>query len=77
MLDEKYQSRNHAEQREHQDRSDSPANIKTFSDPASTEFIGAGGAPQTLCAITADLAVVTSTDTLTIEEAQFMIERVG
>jgi hypothetical protein len=58
-------------------KSDAPGTIATFADPASGELIGAGKAPQTMCPLDVRLFVSTSTDTLTIVEAQFNVFRIG
>lgn len=57
--------------------SDNPGTIPTFADPASTGFAGAGGAPKNEVPITILLGSLSGTPTITLEYAQFMIERVG
>lgn len=51
------------------------AGVATFADQPSGEFIGAGAAPKTEVPIDVALSCVTSTDTLTVEEATAALER--
>jgi hypothetical protein len=55
---------------------DVPGTLPTFADPSSSGFAGAGGAPKTLVPIDATMRCLASTDTATVEYAQFLIERV-
>jgi hypothetical protein len=54
---------------------DIPKTIQTFSDPASTSFAGAGGAPKAESYIDVTLATVASTVTATLEAASLTVLR--
>lgn len=56
---------------------DNPATIQTFANPSTSGFAGAGGAPKTEVPLDIVLSVAASTDTATIEEASFLVVRIG
>lgn len=56
---------------------DNPGTITTKPDPATTGFAGAGGFPKMMVPLTVQLASGASTPTLTFENCQFLVKRVG
>lgn len=56
---------------------DNPKTIQSFANPSTSGFAGAGGAPKTMVPLDIVLSVGASTDTVTIEEASFIVTRIG
>lgn len=56
--------------------SDAPGTLTTFADPSTSGFAGAGGAPKTGVAIDVGLTC-SGSQTVTIENARFYVERIG
>ena len=58
-------------------KDDIPGTVATFSDPSSTSFTGAGGAPKQSTPVDVTLAAASGTPTVTISDALFTATRVG
>lgn len=56
---------------------DNPGTIATKPDPSTSGFVGAGGFSKMQVPLTLQIKSGASTPTITLEHAQFMVERVG